>query len=88
MVIFHENQYHFFKQIIRSLPQVQGWGQIHLIKYKYDDIEFFKYKYNYEALKNITYKNISNTNTNAIFLKISSLESTLFNRMHTYSFAS
>ena len=42
----------------------QGWGQIHLIKCKYDVVELFKYKYvyKYEALENIKYKySFSNT---------------------------
>ena len=67
-----------------GLYRNQGWGQIHLIKYKYkykyDVVEFFKYKY--EALINIKYK-YSLSNTNTIYLKIASLESNLFNHMHT-----
>ena len=71
--------------------QTQGWGQIYFIKYKrkYDVVDFFKNKY--DALKNIKYKykySLSNTNTNTIYLKISSLKSSLFNHMHTYTFVS
>ena len=71
-----------YKRKLASFALRQGWGQIHLInyKYKYDDVEFFKYKNKYKALKNIKYK-YSLSNTNTIFLKMFSPESTLFNHM-------